>query len=73
MALTSGSRGYWLVTRAGKVEAFGDAHNYGSWRGSGTIVGIAATLNARGYWLVARDGRVEPFGNAEQVLVSRPV
>ena len=64
---TPSGRGYWLVTRAGGVVAFGDAHNYGSMGGKrlpAPITALTATPSGRGYWLIGRSGRVYPFGDA---------
>jgi len=67
MAVTPDGRGYWLVTAAGGIFAFGDAGLFGS---AGElaldrpIVGIAATADGRGYWLVSADGGVFAFGDA---------
>jgi hypothetical protein len=62
------SEGYWTVTSAGVVSAFGGATNYGSIPSTAQlaapIVGMAATPNGEGYWLVGADGGVFTFGNA---------
>ena len=60
--------GYWLVSRAGDVFAFGNAKNYGSTRArhlKQPIVGMAVTPSGHGYWLVARNGNVFAFGDAK--------
>ena len=59
--------GYWLVTSAGQVYAYGGATNYGDMVGhhlNKTIVGISSTPDGRGYWLFAEDGGVFAFGDA---------
>jgi len=68
---TRDGKGYWLVENDGTVFAFGDAHSYGSLRGTaglrpvGAIVGMAATPDGRGYWEVSGDGSIFAFGGAE--------
>lgn len=54
----------WLVTRAGRVFAYGDARDYGDAHASTPVVGAAATPDGGGYWLVANDGGVFTFGDA---------
>ncbi|MGO9875528.1 MAG: FG-GAP repeat domain-containing protein [Acidimicrobiia bacterium] len=59
--------GYWLVSSAGGIFSYGNAHYYGStgaWHLRQPIVGMAATPSGRGYWLVARNGAVFSFGDA---------
>jgi subtilisin family serine protease len=59
--------GYWLVSSAGSVFAFGDARSYRSnakFYASEPVVAMAATPNGKGYWLVAQNGRVVAYGNA---------
>ncbi len=56
--------GYWLVSEAGKVFAFGAAARHGRVRGAGRVVGIAATPTGQGYWLAAESGEVLAFGDA---------
>jgi hypothetical protein len=67
IAASNDGGGYWLVSSAGAVQAFGDARFYGSMSGSKLqkpIVGIAPTLDGGGYWMVASDGGVFAFGDA---------
>ena len=66
MADQPGSTGYWEVTAAGKVYAFG-APGFGDLAGdalSKPIVAMASTPDGQGYWLVASDGGVFAFGDA---------
>jgi hypothetical protein len=74
--------GYWLVSRAGEVSAFGDAAVAGSLGGHPPalpVVGMGPTPTGRGYRLVASDGGVFAFGDASflgstgAVRLSRPV
>ncbi|MDQ3964139.1 MAG: hypothetical protein M3277_09565 [Actinomycetota bacterium] len=65
MASTTSGGGYWIVTRAGRVFAFGDAKNRGFVKGlSVRIVDIEVTPTGKGYWLLAKSGRVFPLGDA---------
>jgi hypothetical protein len=60
-------RGYWVVTKWGRVRAYGDADRLGSHRlafGGRHVVGIAARRGGRGYWLATNDGAVFAFGSA---------
>ena len=61
---SSTGQGLWLVTRAGRVFAFGDAHGYGGAHASTPVVGAVATPSGRGYWLVTKGGGVYSFGDA---------
>jgi hypothetical protein len=59
--------GYWVVTSAGKVYAFGNARFYGDMSGkrlNTPIVGIIPSPDGKGYWLVGKDGGVFAFGSA---------
>ena len=60
----SEGQGLWLVTRAGRVIAFGDARSYGDAHARTPVVGMAATPDGRGYWLATRGGGVYSFGDA---------
>jgi 3D (Asp-Asp-Asp) domain-containing protein len=66
VAETPGDAGFWVVTPAGAVTAYGDAANYGSVTTAlrAPIVGIAATPDGHGYWLVGADGGIFSFGDA---------
>jgi hypothetical protein len=66
-ATTTGN-GYWVVTGAGQVFAFGDAKHFGDMTGrhlGSLIVDIAATPTNKGYWLVGLDGGIFGFGDAK--------
>jgi hypothetical protein len=66
-ASNASGTGYWLVSSAGAVYAFGTAGVYGSMAGkhlNAPITGIIATSDAKGYWLVGADGGVFAFGDA---------
>jgi hypothetical protein len=54
----------WLVTRTGRVFAYGDARAYGDAHASTPVVGAAVTPDGRGYWLVTEGGGVYSFGDA---------
>jgi hypothetical protein len=69
VAVTTDSRGYWLVGADGGVFAFGDAPYLGSLPALGVvpaapIVDIVASPGGSGYWLVGADGGVFAFGDA---------
>jgi hypothetical protein len=67
MAILPNGQGYWEVSRAGAIAAFGQAVDYGSMAGhplSDPIVGMASTPDGGGYWLVASDGGIFSFGDA---------
>ncbi len=62
----SGRRGYWMVTTAGDVLAFGDAAHYGQARISrgAVAVDIESSPGGTGYWVVDDRGAVAAFGSA---------
>lgn len=62
---TSSGNGYWQLTAAGEVFAFGDARSLGSApAGRNDFVAMAARAAGDGYWLLARTGEVFAFGSA---------
>ncbi len=63
----NGCGGYWVVTQAGEVAAFGSAPELASLATAqphAPIVGIAAAPDGKGYWLLGADGGVFAFGDA---------
>ena len=59
--------GYYLVTKAGNVFNFGDAHFYGSVFGRpglAPLADFAVTPSGHGYWLMTTKGNVFNFGDA---------
>ena len=65
MAPTASGRGYWIVTKGGRVFPFGDARNRGQLAGRRiTVVDMQTTPTGNGYWLLARSGRVFAYGDA---------
>ncbi len=69
LAVTPDGQGYWLAQADGGVNAYGDAHSYGSLPAqkvtpTAPIVGIARTYDDKGLWLVGRDGHVYDLGDA---------
>jgi hypothetical protein len=69
IAVTPDGQGYWLAQADGSVNAYGDAHSYGSLPAEKVspatpIVGMARTYSDKGYWLVGADGHVYDFGDA---------
>jgi hypothetical protein len=64
----TGTIGYYEVSSAGKVAAFGDAALYGDASKeplNHPIVGMAQTGDNGGYWLVASDGGIFSYGDAQ--------
>jgi hypothetical protein len=59
MAASSDGKGYWLVTTAGSVFAYGDARRLAVPRHTGVIKGIV-TAPRGGYWLYTAQGNVYP-------------
>ncbi len=69
MAVTPDGQGYWLVQADGGVNAYGDAHSFGSLTAekitpSAPIVAVGRTYDDKGLWLVGRDGHVYDLGDA---------
>jgi len=67
VAEVPGGGGYWMVTAAGTVLAFGHAETLPTLPASAfgsPVVGIAATPDGAGYWEVAADGGIFSFGDA---------
>ena len=60
IAATPSGNGYFLVTRTGRVFAFGDAREFGEPAGyvGRDVVGIAADSDASGYWIALDTGAV---------------
>ncbi|MGA3220424.1 MAG: hypothetical protein ABSE77_15315, partial [Acidimicrobiales bacterium] len=57
MAVTPDGQGYWLVQADGGVNAYGDAHSFGSLPAekvtpTAPIVGVGRTYDDKGLWLV---------------------
>lgn len=55
--------GYYLLSRAGRVWAFGDARGRGSVDSNAKTTGIAASPTGAGYWVTSKKGRVWAFGS----------
>ena len=67
IASTKKSSGYWIVTKKGKVQAFGyvlDAVEI-CYNVVATFTDIASTPSGKGYWLLADNGNVYTFGYAD--------
>ena len=65
VAGTADGRGFWEVTRAGSVYAYGDAAFLGPYvplAATAPVDDVAADPGTGGYWLVGVDGNVYPFG-----------
>jgi hypothetical protein len=65
VSVPPGGEGYWLVTNAGKVAAFGSAGAYGDAPAGSVISTMAARPQHDGYWLCGPDGKVYAFGAAQ--------
>jgi hypothetical protein len=66
--VAQGALGYWIVSSAGQVFAFGNLANLGgidAGRLHAPLLGIAARPTGQGYWLYAQDGGVFSFGDAQ--------
>ena len=72
IAATRDGGGYWVVDKAGRVFAFGDAKLYAESGGGkpSEVVAIVGAPDGRGYWLVGRNGHVYAFGAARLYLPS---
>src|SRR4051812_7412920 len=65
MGTTQNGSGYWVVSNAGAVYAYGDAPFLGAANGtslSQPVVHLAPTPTNGGYWLVASDGGIFSYG-----------
>jgi hypothetical protein len=58
--------GYWMVTSAGAVHAFGQMKNWGN-SGSTGVTKLEPTPSRFGYWLVTASGKVYPRGDARVI------
>jgi hypothetical protein len=70
MQRTATGRGYWMVTRKGRVYAFGDAKRYGDVAACGNLGGAARLLvtpTGRGYWIATGSGAILAFGDAKRL------
>ncbi|MGH9104468.1 MAG: MBG domain-containing protein [Acidimicrobiales bacterium] len=67
LAPTADGRGWWVLSKRGRVSSFGTAPLYGAaaaGRGQPPPVAIAASLDSGGYWLATARGDVYSFGDA---------
>jgi hypothetical protein len=64
--VTPDGGGYFVVTSAGNVLTYGDAHFYGSLAGRRLppVTSFAPTFDGGGYWVVTSRGNVFNFGDA---------
>jgi hypothetical protein len=70
LAPESSGAGYWTLTSAGRIHAFGGARNYGSVSRKhleGQAVGVAPAPDDSGYWVVISTGHVYGFGSARSL------
>src|SRR5437870_918548 len=54
----------WVVTRSGRVQAFGSSPSLGSAIGAGPVTGIVASATGQGYFVFTAAGAVYAFGDA---------
>jgi len=65
--LVGGTTGYWIVSNAGQLLAFGNLPNAGGITNQelrSPILGVCGRPTGRGYWLFGGDGGVFSFGDA---------
>jgi hypothetical protein len=64
--VTPGDNGYWLLTSAGQIYAYGNAPYAGGGAGghSGDVVALAATPDGQGYVMLDSAGDVYAYGTA---------
>jgi len=64
--VTAGDNGYWLLTAAGQIYAYGNAPYLGGGAGghTGDIIALAATPDGQGYDMLSASGQVYAYGNA---------
>jgi subtilisin family serine protease len=55
--------GYWMLSAAGDVYAFGDAAHYGGGSSPGAV-DIEPTLTGKGYWILTANGQIISRGDA---------
>jgi hypothetical protein len=67
LARTPSGDGYYVLTRQGRVQAYGDAVRDGDVYGCGlgAAVAIAAAPTGSGYWVTTAKGAVFAFGSAK--------
>jgi hypothetical protein len=68
VGVTVDGGGYYLVTSAGNVYNYGDAHFYGSTAPRhlpAPVSAFALTPDGKGYWLADQAGDVYAFGEAQ--------
>jgi hypothetical protein len=67
MAGTPDHAGYWLLSDAGRVAAFGSAETWGDLRDdppAAPVVALAPHPGGEGYWVLDEAGGIHPFGMA---------
>ena len=65
IAATPAGAGYWLVSAAGTVFAYGNVGSDGSAQDlTAPVVSIVSSPDGTGYWAAGADGNVYPLGEA---------
>jgi hypothetical protein len=64
--VTAADNGYWLLTSAGQIYAYGDAAYLGGGAAghTGDLIALAATPDGRGYAMLSATGQVYAYGTA---------
>ena len=64
--VTAGDNGYWLLTSAGQIYAYGNAPYLGGGAPghTGDIIALAATPDSQGYAMLSATGQVYAYGDA---------
>jgi len=64
--VTAGDNGYWLLTSAGQIYAYGNAPYFGGGAAghTGDMIALAATPDGQGYDMLSSTGQVYAYGDA---------
>ena len=70
MQRTPTGKGYWMMTKDGRIFRFGDAKTYGNIAGCTNYGGAARMLvtpTGHGYWIATGNGNIVAFGDAKSL------